>query len=173
MTSIEKAPLPGTSKAKTPISPLLLMSGGVGIAAIGSGFAYMVKSLKEVSWFKILLALVIIIIVLAMPLIISAIIKLRRRNIGLFLEAAGWAVNLRMTLNRKMGNLFTYSPDFPPQATYKRRELIKLFKQPQKKLFCSWMLWTLFIIATIYAIMILGLTFFPNISLKLFELIKL
>jgi hypothetical protein len=173
LTSIEQAPLSGTNKIKTPISPLLLMSGGVGIAAIGSGFAYMVKSLKEVSWVKILLALVIIVIVLAMPLIISAIIKLRRRNIGLFLEAAGWAVNLPMTLNRKMGNLFTYSPDFPPQATYKRRELIKLFKQPQKKLFCPWTLWLLFVIAVIYVMIILGLSFFPNVSLKLFELLKL
>ncbi len=174
LTTLEKAPLPGSAGSKTPISPLLIMGGGVGIAAVGSGFAYMVKSLKEVSWVKILLALVIIVIVLAMPLIISAIIKLRRRNLGLFLEAAGWAVNMRMILNRKMGNLFTYSPNFPPQAIYKRRELIKFFiKQPKEKIVCSCTLWTLSVIAAIYAVIMFGLAFFPTITLKIFELFNL
>ncbi|MCF6176295.1 MAG: hypothetical protein L3J71_11070 [Victivallaceae bacterium] len=174
LTTIEKAQLPGTASKKTPISPLLIMGGGVGIAAVGSGFAFMVKSLKEVSWLKILLALVIIVAILAMPLIISAIIKLRRRNLGLLLEAAGWAVNLRLNINRKMGVLFTYSPEFPPQAVYKRRELIKFFlKQPSKKLFCPAMLWTLSVIAAIYALIMFGLAFFPTITLKIFELLRL
>jgi hypothetical protein len=174
MTSIEKAQLPGAASKKTPISPMLIMGGGVGLAAVGSGFAFMVKSLKEVSWFKILLALVIIVAILAMPLIISAIIKLRRRNLGLFLEAAGWAVNLRLNINRKMGVLFTYSPEFPPQSVYKRRELIKLFlKQPKEKIFCPCMLWVIFTLAAIYALIMLGLAFFPNITLKIFELLGL
>lgn len=105
---------PQPQPAKTSwTGPLMLLGGGIGIAGVGSAFASITNALKNISLMQILLFFLIIILIVALPILISAFIKLRKRNIGMFLEACGWAMNSPIRLTHKMGLLFTRTPSFP------------------------------------------------------------
>jgi len=97
--------------------PLMLLGGGIGLAGLGSAFASVMNALKDNEVvLRIFLFAAGIALMIAIPIIVSAVMKLRRRNIGMFLEAAGWAMNAPMRMSRKMGLLFTRAPDLPPNA---------------------------------------------------------
>ena len=112
---------PGDPKAaaKTPAQTpavsgsMMLMGGGLGIAAIGSSFAFMAQAMKNVSVWNVLLVFLCVILIFSGPLVIMSLIKLYRRSISSFLEAGGVAINKRMRLTRKMGAIFTRSPHIP------------------------------------------------------------
>ena len=67
---------------------IAVLCGSVGVAALGSGVAFAINKLKDVSWIKIVSVFVAVIIIIMAPAVISALLKLRRRNLALFLEAA-------------------------------------------------------------------------------------
>ncbi|MBP5182604.1 MAG: hypothetical protein J6331_06215, partial [Lentisphaeria bacterium] len=94
---------------------MMLMGGGLGLAAIGSSFAFMAQALKNVSVWNVLLVFLCVILIFSGPLVIMSLIKLYRRSIASFLEAGGVAINKRMRLNRKMGAIFTRSLSVPLQ----------------------------------------------------------
>ena len=91
---------------------IAVLCGSVGVAALGSGIAFAVNKLKDVSWIKITSVFVGIIILIMAPAVISALLKLRRRNLALFLEAAGWAVNQHLKLKSMIAKTFTYRPEY-------------------------------------------------------------
>lgn len=92
----------------------LLMGGGVAIAALGSSFAYVAKTFEKIqSPMIILQVLSVVLLLILVPTIINAWIKLRRRDIGTLLEASGWAINARMRLTRIMRGVFTRRPSIP------------------------------------------------------------
>lgn len=62
-----------------------------------------------------------------MPPVISGIYKLRKRNLGLFLEAAGWAINLPLRLDAGTGSIFTYTPRYPAEANIVHLDLIRSY----------------------------------------------
>jgi len=93
--------------------PMLIMGGGVGIAALGSSFAFMAKSLQGVSAWRILAVLLGIFIVICAPFVILSLLKLFRRSLTRFLEANGCALNREMRLTLALGRIFTYIPRIP------------------------------------------------------------
>ncbi len=95
---------------------MLLMGGSFGVAALGSSFAYMANILKNVPFLHLMLMLFIVVLLIGGPVVALSVYKLSRRNLGLFLEASGWAVNSPLRLTRRMGKLFTGTPDFPADA---------------------------------------------------------
>ncbi len=103
-------------KAPASSTPALLLGGGVGLAAVGSSFALLMNAIKGINFTRFAATIGLIVLVISLPLIITAIVKLRRRNIALFLESAGWAINLQMRLTRRLGKLFTFIPKFPDDA---------------------------------------------------------
>jgi hypothetical protein len=137
--------------------PMMLLGGGIGIAGIGSAFASVMNALKgEGVMLKIGLFILGIVVVVATPIIIAAILKLRHRNIGMILEACGWSINASMRVNRKLGLLFTRIPAYPRNSRrtafdYSRFYLRKLDIQKTS-------LWTraLIAIATLAAAIIIG-----------------
>jgi type III secretory pathway component EscS len=135
----------------------MLLGGGIGIAGVGSAFASVINALKDNTViFKISMFLVGIILVIAIPIIISAIMKLRRRNIGMFLEACGWSINTSMRLNLKMGLLFTRIPAFPENSEKKFFDYSRLLLKKtdiQKK---SWQFKLLIIVIFIFGSIGLG-----------------
>ncbi|MCP4177730.1 MAG: hypothetical protein GY756_08185 [bacterium] len=94
----------------------LIMGGGVALAALGSSITYIATQLATVSFYKILIAIVAIIILLLAPAVISSFIKLRRRDLSSILEGSGWAINAKMTLTRRLCKLFTQDPKWPKKA---------------------------------------------------------
>ncbi|HJO94352.1 MAG TPA: hypothetical protein QF753_13200 [Victivallales bacterium] len=97
----------------------LVMGGGVAIAALGSSITYIATQLATVSFYKIIIALAAIIIILMAPAIISSYIKLKRRDLSSILEGSGWAINAKMTLTRRLCKLFTQNPKWPKRSKRK------------------------------------------------------
>ena len=105
----------------------LLLGGGLAFAAVGSSLAFIVKTLSEVNP----LHLGAVVLALGMIVTLSSgflgYLKLRSRDMSALLEAAGWAVNFRMKLTRRLGRLFTRRRELPKDAVKRRRDLIDGF----------------------------------------------
>ena len=99
--------------------PLMLLGGGIGLAGVGSAFASVTNALKHISLRQVLIFILIVLVIGALPIVIAAFIKLRKRNIGMFLEACGWAMNSPIRLTRKIGLIFTRTPALPPESSKK------------------------------------------------------
>ena len=113
------AKLAGGEKKEGGISmPMLVMGGGVGIAALGSSFAFMAKSLQGVSVWRILAVLLGIFIIICAPFVILSLLKLFRRSLTRFLEANGCALNREMRLTLALGRIFTYVPRLPKHQAF-------------------------------------------------------
>jgi len=97
----------------------LLAGGGVAIAAIGSSFAFMVKTLSALTMKIVFLALLIVAAIIAIPAGIAAYYKLSRRDLSTILEGSGWGINSRMKLTATQATSFTFRPD--PPASDKRK----------------------------------------------------
>lgn len=119
------------AKPQTPAvsGSMMLMGSGIGIAAIGSSIAFIVKQLAHVSIWNVLAVLLGIILIFGGPVVVVSLVKLYRRNLSRFLEANGVAVNRRMRLSRRMGTIFTYVPKLP-RATFLKRDLVNYFSHP-------------------------------------------
>ncbi len=99
----------------------LLMGGGVAIAALASSVAYMTETFSGIeSKLDILIGLGVIlgvaVLLVVVPTLISAKVRLRRRDLSAILEGSGWAVNARMRLTRRQSRTFTRRPPFPAGA---------------------------------------------------------
>lgn len=98
----------------------LLIAGSVAIAALGSSLAYVVKTLISISFLKIIVCVLGLVFLAWGAAFLIAWLSLRKRDLTAFLEAADWAVNLRMPLVRKLRKLFTRKPKLPAQAKIER-----------------------------------------------------
>ena len=109
---IVPVPAPAAAPAAAPAgnasNPMMLMGGGIGIAAIGSAFAFIAKSLSGMSFWTVFSILMGILLIFGGPMILSSMLKLFRRNLAVFLEANGYALNRQMRMSIKMGRIFTF-----------------------------------------------------------------
>lgn len=122
-------PAPAAAPAPAQQTPavsgsMVLMGGGVGIAAIGSAFAFMAKSIQGVSVGAILAVFFGILLIFGGPIITLSLMKLFRRNLAIFLEANGNALNGQMRLSLRMGRFFTFKPSLPKHALIFARYLM-------------------------------------------------
>jgi hypothetical protein len=100
----------------------LILGGGIALAGISSVLAVIF------GLFTTLKGWLAIIGIVSGVLALSAFVgwlKLRRRDMGLILEASGWALNISMKLNRRIGRLFTFTPPLPEGSVKERRDLLK------------------------------------------------
>lgn len=148
----------GTAPAVAPQSggmgniSMLLMGGGIGVAALGSSIAFIAKSLQNVSFMTIFAVLLGIIVIFGGPSVIIALIKLCRRNLSRFLESCGCAVNRPMRMSRRMGDIFTFVPK-RPKGEITLLDPVDVFygkhKKQLKKLFI-WLLILLLLAAVVW-----------------------
>ncbi|MBQ9500866.1 MAG: hypothetical protein IJU70_01790 [Lentisphaeria bacterium] len=117
-----KLPQQETKQNQGVSGSMLLMGGGIGLAAIGSSVAFIVKSLQNISIMNIIAVLIGIVVVFGGPIVVISLIKLYRRDLGRFLEASGCALNFPMRLSWKLGNFFTMAPK-RPNSSYLSPEL--------------------------------------------------
>lgn len=124
------APAPAAKPQPPAVSgSMMLMGGGIGIAAIGSSVAFIIKSLQNISILNVLAVLLGIILIFGGPMVVISLVKLYRRNISRFLEANSCAVNRPMRLSRKLGLVFTFAPPLP-RAGLLKEDLVDLFRKP-------------------------------------------
>lgn len=91
----------------------VLLGGGVAIAALGSAFAYITKTLATIAWWKIGIGVLLAVLAVIVPTILVAYIRLRGRDLSALLEGSSWGINARMRLTFSQGRFFTHRPRYP------------------------------------------------------------
>ncbi|MBK9389477.1 MAG: hypothetical protein IPN68_04515 [Bacteroidetes bacterium] len=83
------------------------------LGAIGSVLMSVFTGFFSLTWWKMPLALIGIMLVISGPSMIIAWLKLRKRNLAPLLDANGWAVNARATINITFGATLTHLAKLP------------------------------------------------------------
>lgn len=94
----------------------MLAGGGVALAALSSSFAFIAKTLQSINDIYFLYTALVVVLFILLPSVIIGFFKLRARDIGMVLEACGWAINGRMRINLKMARQLTEVGKFPVTA---------------------------------------------------------
>jgi hypothetical protein len=89
---------------------------GVAVGAIGGAMASLATGLFKLPTWQIPLVFVGLILLISLPSMIIAWLKLRKRNLGPILDANGWAVNARARVNVPFGASLTQVAALPPGA---------------------------------------------------------
>lgn len=107
----------------------LLMGGSVALAVLGSAFAYITSTLAKADGGIVLGVLAGMLLLVLIPTLLIAYIKLRMRDVGTLLEASGWAINGRLRLTRVMQGVFTRRPRLPRGAEKERLDFLKQYAE--------------------------------------------
>ncbi len=94
----------------------MVVGGSVAVAALGSSFAFISKTFSEIGRINFLYTAAVILLIILLPTLVQALLRLRARDIGKILEACGWAINGRMRLNMRLARILSYTPSLPPGA---------------------------------------------------------
>ncbi|MBR9973464.1 hypothetical protein [Magnetospirillum sulfuroxidans] len=102
---------------------------GLAVGAIGTAIASVVTGFLHLSWWQMPVALVGLVMVVSGPSMLIAYMKLRHRNLAPILDAAGWAVNARATINIPFGSSLTAVAHLPEGA---ERSLVDPFAEKRR-----------------------------------------
>src|SRR5262245_11109106 len=86
---------------------------GVAVGAIGGAAASLATGILRLPVWQIPLVFVGLILLISLPSMIIAYLKLRKRNLGPILDANGWAVNARARMNIPFGASLTQVATYP------------------------------------------------------------
>ena len=86
---------------------------GIAVAAIGAAFAGIIAAVKGLAWWKWLVIIAAILLVISGPACFIAWRKLRKRNLGPVLNANGWAINSVVLVNIPFGSTLTSVAKYP------------------------------------------------------------
>lgn len=143
---------PVTSQAS---GGMMLLGGGIGIAAVGSSLALLIKTLQDPKvWNGLLIVLLLFLLITITPIIITGIIRFRRRSLARFLEAAGWAVNPVIRLTLRTGRLFTHQPK-RPMRELSEQELLDIKRREESKILEVILIAAIILITVVAVILIL------------------
>jgi hypothetical protein len=87
---------------------------GVAVGAIGGAAASLATGILRLPVWQIPLVFIGIILLVSLPSMTIAWLKLRKRNLGPILDANGWAVNARARMNLPFGASLTQVAALPP-----------------------------------------------------------
>ena len=82
---------------------------GIAVGMVGAAMASFMAAVATMVWWKLLLSLVALVLVVSLPSVILAWFKLRRRDLCAILNASGWAVNRAMRFSVARARAFTQS----------------------------------------------------------------
>ncbi len=86
------------------------------LGAIGSILLSIVAGFFKLLWWQMPVAIAGIILTISLPSMILAYLKLRKRNLAPVLDANGWAINARITVNIIFGRTLTHLATLPPNS---------------------------------------------------------
>jgi hypothetical protein len=112
-------PPPPTAGARPPpkkmdLSTIIGLS--VAIGSIGGFLASVFGKFVDMPAWEIPLVVIALMLVVSLPSMLIAWLKLRQRNLGPILEANGWAINGRVKINVPFGTALTERAKLPPKA---------------------------------------------------------
>ncbi|MCP4643066.1 MAG: hypothetical protein GY851_21650 [bacterium] len=102
------------------------LAGSVGVAALGSSFAFIAKQFNEMElgWGTLATVVIVGLTVIVVPTALIAFFRLRRRNLSAVLEASGWAINAPMRLTWGLRRLIAVRPAHPKRFWRLRKDLV-------------------------------------------------
>lgn len=100
------------------------------LGALGTALASVVGGFLGLVWWKMPIALAGIMLLISGPSMLLAYLKLRKRNLAPLLDANGWAVNARATVNIQFGKLLTQLAEIPLGADIDFRDPFARKKRP-------------------------------------------
>jgi hypothetical protein len=80
---------------------------GVALGSLATAFGIVFTKMADVAPWKVLFIVVGVVLVISLPSVIIAALKLRKRNLGPILDANGWAVNAKAKINIPFGASLT------------------------------------------------------------------
>jgi hypothetical protein len=107
-------PKPAEPPKKVDVGTVAAM--GVAVGAIGGALGAIATGLAKLALWQLPLVLLALILVISLPSMIIAWIKLRQRTLGPILEGNGWAINGRVKINIPFGAALTDVAELPPGA---------------------------------------------------------
>lgn len=118
------APAPATPPVLTGTTGLLV-GASVAVAALGSAFAFIVHQLRAVTLLQLLFGILVLCVAAMLPALLLALIRIYNRDLAVVLEGAGWAMNDRLRLTRRLGKLFTRRPRRPRGSRIDTRDQVE------------------------------------------------
>lgn len=120
----EKAPAAGAPAAAAPAQSFDIAKFAGIFAAIGMALGFLLDAFVQIAkgaaglWpWKLLIAIIAILLVISLPSVILTWFKLRKRDLGPILNANGWAVNASSYVNVKFGATLTKLVKYPSLAS--------------------------------------------------------
>lgn len=91
----------------------MVAAGGIALGALGAGLASLFSTMKALTWWELPLVIIGVILMISLPSMIIAWLKLRKRTLAPLLDASGWAVNGRTLISAKLGKILTTRATLP------------------------------------------------------------
>jgi len=134
--SMQSAPAPAAAAA-APAAPPFDIGKFVGIfaaislalGAIGTVIMSILTGFLKLTWWQMPLAIIGIILAISLPSMVIAWLKLRKRDLAPVLDANGWAINARVTVNIIFGKTLTHLAELPLNS---KINLIDPFQKKRK-----------------------------------------
>ena len=101
------------------------------LGAIGSIIMDILKGFFFLRWWQMPLAILGLFLAISLPSMVIAALKLRKRNLAPVLDANGWAINARITINILFGRTLTQLAELPENS---KVNLIDPFAEKKNKL---------------------------------------
>jgi len=98
----------------------------IALSAIGSILLAILTGFLSLTWWQMPLAIIGLMLTISLPSMVLAFLKLRKRNLAHVLDANGWAVNARLTINIIFGRTLTHLASLPENS---KLNLIDPFKK--------------------------------------------
>jgi hypothetical protein len=89
---------------------------GVAVGAISGALATVGARLADLHWWQVPIMAAAIVLVISLPSVLIAWLKLRQRTLGPILDANGWAINGRVKINIPFGTALTATAALPAGA---------------------------------------------------------
>jgi len=117
-SKVNVAPTPAPAPQPFDIAKFAGIFAAIGLAfgAIGSVLASVVGGFLALTWWKMPLAFLGLILAISGPSMLLAWLKLRKRNLAPVLDANGWAINAKATINIQFGRTLTHLAELPKNA---------------------------------------------------------
>ncbi len=123
----------------------------VAISGITTVVVSVFTKLIDLKWY-LPIAIVLILLLISLPSMILAYLKLRQRNIAPILDASGWAINGNTKVSTVLGRSLTHLPNHPPRALLTAKDPFASKKFPWKRVIFGLILIALIVAALVLVI---------------------
>ncbi len=103
---------------------------GLAVGAIGTAIGSLIAGFLGLTWWKMPIAFVGLLLLISGPSMIIAYLKLRKRNLAPILDANGWAINASALVNIHFGNTLTHLAELPKGAKINLNDPFTKKKRP-------------------------------------------